>query len=252
MRIAILAPLLVVPSVLAHIQQPLPATRSTTLVDVLSADPNYTSLLRLLQRARLIPTLNRLTSGVLFAPTNDAIKDHPLWLDFLRGNPSLLTDNVQEQLRQQLFYHLLNDTDPTLPTDEKPVVFKTLHYPRAPKAPPSRTPPTSPPWVPVPGGTLGGEPQKLRASSRDHKSWVGVDAFGKHGTLIVNRTEATNGIVFGVSKFLDPPPDLGTSSLDAVPAMCVQSLKALQLASSPFNPLSPISTRSSILKSPTS
>jgi len=226
MHIAILAPLLVVPSILAYMQQPIPATRSTTLVDALSADPNYTSLLRLLQRARLIPTLNRLTNGTLFAPTNDAIKNHPLWLDFLGDNPFSLTDNIQEQLRQQLFYHLLNFTVSALPTDEKPVAYKTLHYPRAPETPPPRIPPPSPPWMPVPGGTLGGEPQKLRASSRDDKPWVGVDAFGKHGALITNRTEATNGIVFGVSKILDPPPDLGMSSLIAVP-ICAQSLKAL-------------------------
>lgn len=224
MRIAILAPLLVVPSVVAHIQQPLPATRSTTLVDALSADPNYTSLLRLLQRARLIPTLNRLTNSTLFAPTNDAIKKHPLWPDLLRGNPLPLTDNVQERLRQQLFYHLLNFTVSALPTDKKPVVYKTLHYPRAPETPPSRTPPSSPPWMPVPGGTLGGEPQRLRASSRDDKSWVGVDAFGKHGASITNRAEATNGIVFGVSEILDPPPDLGMSPF---PGMYTQSLKAL-------------------------
>src|SRR5580698_5885448 len=76
-------------------------TLSSTLVDKLSEDPDYTTLLRLLQRARLIPTLNRLNGSTLFAPTNDAIKRHPSL-----SRLSLLTgDNVNEQLRQELFYH---------------------------------------------------------------------------------------------------------------------------------------------------
>lgn len=51
---------------------------SSTLVDALSADPDYSSLLRLLQRADLILTLNKLNGSTLLAPTNDAIKQHGL------------------------------------------------------------------------------------------------------------------------------------------------------------------------------
>ena len=53
---------------------PLPTVQSTTLVDVLNADKDYTLLLSLLQIARLIPTLNKLNGSTLFAPTNDAVK----------------------------------------------------------------------------------------------------------------------------------------------------------------------------------
>lgn len=194
-------------------QHPLTASLSTTLIDVLSTDPNYTSLLRLLQRARLVPTLNRLNGSTLFAPTNDAIQDYirdnQIWRNIIQDDYFALHDNVQEQLRQQLFYHLLNHTLSALPTDQDPHTYKTLHYPRkVPLDPPSRNPPPSPPWMPVPGGTLGGEPQRLRVSGSNHTAWVGVDAFGKGGNRVVNNTEAGNGIVFGISKVLEPPPDL--------------------------------------------
>ncbi|KAG6841954.1 hypothetical protein C0991_005134 [Blastosporella zonata] len=193
---------------LAFTQYPLANTVSTTLVDALSADPNYTSLLLLLQRARLIPTLNKLNGSTLFAPTNDAIKHHSkyntLWHSVFHDDHLVLNDNVQEQLRQQLFYHLLNYTVSKLPTQQDTHTHKTLHYPRAPHSPS----PNPSPWFPVPGGTLGGEPQRLRASGNDKNTWVGVDAFGKGGVKVVNSSSATNGIIYGVSKVLEPPPSL--------------------------------------------
>ena len=86
-----------------------PETTSTTLVDALNADPAYTDLLRLLQRTRLIPTLNKLNRSTLFAPTNDAIRKHslqnPLWFSALEEPEDSLADNILEELRQQLFYH---------------------------------------------------------------------------------------------------------------------------------------------------
>lgn len=209
MRLLLLAAVLLVPPV-ASSQIPL---RSTTLVDVLSADPNYSSLLRLLQRARLIPTLNKLNGSTLFAPTNDAVNHHvqvnDLWRSALHNEDQFLTDNVQEQLRQQLFYHLLNQSLSALPNDEDLQTYMTLHYPRASIEKPSPNPPPNPPWMPIPGGTLGGEPQRLRVSARDQKAWAGVDAFGKGGGKILNRTEAGNGVVYGLSKVLETPPDLG-------------------------------------------
>ncbi|GLB36003.1 putative mitochondrial carrier (TC 2.A.29) family protein [Lyophyllum shimeji] len=209
---ALLTALLVSP-VHSSSQQPLTTTSSTTLIDVLSADPNYTSLLRLLQRARLVPTLNKLNGSTLFAPTNDAIKhylrDNQLWHNVIHDDDFALRDNVQEQLRQQFFYHLLNYTLPDLPTDRNPHTHKTLHYPRKLSPdPPSRNPPPSPPWMPIPGGMLGGEPQRLRASGNDRTAWVGVDAFGKGGSKIVNNTHAGNGVVYGIAKVLEPPSDL--------------------------------------------
>ncbi|KAG5647591.1 hypothetical protein DXG03_008944 [Asterophora parasitica] len=208
---ALLTAILISPA-LSSSQHSLSAAFSTTLVDALSVDPNYASLLRLLQRARLIPTLNRLNGSTLFAPTNDAIKHHlqhnQIWDSVMHDDNFVLNDNIQEQLRQQLFYHLLNYTVSALPTSQDPETHKTLLYPRMPVEPPLREPPPSPPWMPIPGGTLGGEPQRLRASGRDEATWVGVDTFGKGGAKTVNITKAGNGVVVGISKVLEPPPDL--------------------------------------------
>lgn len=45
---------------------------SKTLIDVLSADQQFTSLLKTLQKTRLIPVLNSYNQSTFFAPTNDA------------------------------------------------------------------------------------------------------------------------------------------------------------------------------------
>jgi solute carrier family 25 carnitine/acylcarnitine transporter 20/29 len=193
------------PQLAFHAQQDTVSRLSTTLVDKLSEDPDYTTLLRLLQRARLIPTLNRLSGGTLFAPTNDAIQRHP----FLSRLSSLAGDNVNEQLRQELFYHLLNYTI-VLPKDNDILVTKTLHFPHDSPEPPSRDPPPSPPWLPVPGGSLGGEPQRLRVAARKGRVHVGVDAFGKGGAKVIkDSVDAGNGLLVGIDRILPTPPSLG-------------------------------------------
>lgn len=198
-----LSPLLLLSPLL---NQHLPTTQSTTLVDALSADNDYASLLRLLQRARLIPTLNKLNGSTLFAPTNDAIKRHTPWHD------ALTSDNIHEQLRQELFYHLLNYSIPGLPNQPETQVHKTLLFPRTHVDPPSRHPPPSPPWLPIPGGTLGGQPQRLRVASRDGSAWVGVDADGNGGVQIVKgQVNVRNGVLLGIADVLSVPPDLGVS-----------------------------------------
>ncbi|KAF8213201.1 carnitine/acyl carnitine carrier [Mycena galopus ATCC 62051] len=192
----------------APLSQPL-TTYSRTLVDFLSDDPDYTSLIVLLQRARLIPTLNRLNGSTFFAPTNEAIETHALWNSVVTDDSFILTDNIHEQLRQQLFYHLLNYSLPEVPEAPNPLVLQTLHFPRSPLEPPSREPPPSPPWMPIPGGSLGGAPQRLRIAARDQGAWVGVDASGKHGVEIVKgKIDAGNGVLLGINGVLDPPPDL--------------------------------------------
>jgi solute carrier family 25 carnitine/acylcarnitine transporter 20/29 len=192
-------------------------TFSSTLVDKLSEDPDYTTLLRLLQRARLIPTLNRLNGSTLFAPTNDAIQRH----SSLSRLNSLTGDNVNEQLRQELFYHLLNYTV-VLPKEKDILVTKTLHFPRDSPEPPSRDPPPSPPWLPVPGGSLGGEPQRLRAAARKGRVHVGVDAFGKGGAKVVkDPVDAGNGLLVGIDGILPLPPSLGAYR-SSIPHVCVQ------------------------------
>ncbi|KAL0951405.1 hypothetical protein HGRIS_008100 [Hohenbuehelia grisea] len=185
-----------------------------TLVDVLNADPDYESLIVLLQKAKLIPTLNRLNGSTLFAPTNDAIRKHKahnvLWRSVLDDEGFLLNDNIQHQLRQQLFYHLLNFSLPTW-SDEDPSlqVLKTLHFPQTPLEPPTRQPPPSPPWMPIPTGTLGNEPQRLRTAARDRQAFVGVDAFGAGGAEIIKgKVDAGNGVLLGISDVLDPPGNM--------------------------------------------
>ena len=188
-----------------------PAVSSTTLVDALSADADYTSLIRLLQRARLIPTLNRLNGSTLFAPTNDAIERHsslnPLWKAALNNDQFFLNDNVREKLRQELFYHLLNYSLPEPPPEPHLQVLETLHFPQFLSDQPSTDPP---PWIPEPGGTLGGEPQRLRLRSQDGGIWVGVDGNGNGGAEVVKElVDAGNGVLLGISDVLTVPPDLG-------------------------------------------
>jgi solute carrier family 25 carnitine/acylcarnitine transporter 20/29 len=116
---------------------------------------------------------------------------------------------VNEQLRQELFYHLLNYTV-VLPEDNNILVTKTLHFPHDYLEPPSRDPPPSPPWLPIPGGTLGGEPQRLRVASRKGKIHVGVDAFGKGGAQVIKGpVDAGNGLLLGIDSILPVPPSIG-------------------------------------------
>ena len=195
-----------------------PSTSSTTLVDALSADPDYTHLIRLLQRSRLIPTLARLNGTTLFAPTNDAIERHvaynSLWSAGLYEDDGYLKarDNIQEKLRQELLYHMLNGTLPPFPQSEESAVqvHETLHYPQKSMDPPTGDPPPSPPWIPEPGGTLGGLPQRLRLAGRSEDVWVGVDAFGEGGVKVIKeRVDVANGVLVGIDGVLEPPPSLG-------------------------------------------
>ena len=65
--------------------------------------------------------------------------------------------------------------------------------------------------MPVPNGTLGHEPQRLRLAAHGEEAFVGVDAFGKGGTSVVKgRVDAGNGILLGIDDVLEPPKRLGT------------------------------------------
>lgn len=188
------------------------AVQSDTLVDVLNKDNDYTLLLSLLQRALLIPTLNKLNGSTFFAPTNDAVKRHAdkntLWQSLLSETHSLVPDNVQEQLRQQLFYHLLNYSLPELPKEKITQTLSTLHYPQLPSNSSPREPPSDP-WFPIPHGLLGDQSQRLRLASRDGSTWVGVNASGDGGVkLVKEKVEASNGIVYGIAEVLEPPTSL--------------------------------------------
>jgi len=199
--------------------------QSTTLTDVLSRDKDFESILALFQHARLIPTLNSLNGSTLFAPTNDAIDRHkqflPLWSSVLDNDGSAITDNVREQLRQQLFYHLLNYSISDYPTGNDTLqTLQTLLYPRKPPDLPTHDPPPYPPWMPIPSGTLGKDSQRLRAVLTHKKDVgrIGVDAFRNGGTQIVKgMMNAGNGVIFGIDGVLEPPPDLGAQSINLSP-----------------------------------
>lgn len=209
----------------AHITSPSshdshPIITSTTLIDALSADGNYTRVIRLLQKARLVPTFNRLNGTTFFAPTNDAIEKDAL----LRAESDIgeneydktedpfsdfREDNVNEKLRQQLLYHLLQSRLQELPKELK--VHETYLYPRPNSSlTTDELNSTSPsPWIPVPGGTLGGQPQRIRVSSSDNKTWAATDFEGKGGVEIVRPlVEADNGALIGIADIIKPPPNL--------------------------------------------
>ncbi|CUA69620.1 Dynein heavy chain 7, axonemal [Rhizoctonia solani] len=190
-----------------------------TIIDVLSADKDYTLLLQAVQRARLVPTLNRLNGSTLFAPTNAAIEryaeSHPdsAWASLLAESPT----NPHNDLRQHVFYHLLNYTaTPTtskdLPAAPATYTHKTLHFPQAPEdgsGPPSREPPNVPPWMPVPGGLLAGEPQRVRVTWKDDAAWVAVSEQGKNGVKVVkDDVEASNGRIVGIDDVIPLPKNL--------------------------------------------
>ncbi|GAA5927388.1 uncharacterized protein JCM15063_005884 [Sporobolomyces koalae] len=99
---------------------PLLAAASTSIVDVLSASPDHSLLLRAFQRARLIPTLNRLNGSTVFAPTDEAIRqaqerershdDDNVWSSLVLAEDDQEHDNLQLELRDTLLYHCLNYT----------------------------------------------------------------------------------------------------------------------------------------------
>ncbi|KAJ7042394.1 hypothetical protein C8F04DRAFT_1075757 [Mycena alexandri] len=123
------------PLVLVSLSLALPAFTQQVSISFPHPHPDYESLLRLLQRARLIPTLNRLNGSAFFAPTNDAIHRHDLW------NAVVSDDNFI--------------------------------------------------WMPIPGGSLGSEPQRLRVAARDQGAWTPATA-----------------MLLGIDDVLTPPPNL--------------------------------------------
>lgn len=197
---------------------------TTTLVDLLSADADLSLFIRMLQHARLIPTLNRLQNATLFAPTNEAInssswmlekhadQDGQSMLEWIKEDfededatnyisSSLQTpphDNLNYRLRERLFYHLLNYTW-TLPEDasatspvaayETTLLYPTKHEDHG-----------RPGWVPYPDPQdtlLGGEGQKLAialdttaAGNKDKEKdrilvRLGVNELGQGGASII-------------------------------------------------------------------
>ncbi|KAG0150905.1 hypothetical protein CROQUDRAFT_668249 [Cronartium quercuum f. sp. fusiforme G11] len=185
------------------------STRSTTLIDLLSNSSSHSNLLYLIQRARLVPTINLLNSSTLFAPTNQAIESSPILSLALKqksnSNHALEPDNLQLQLRQTLLYHLLNFTLPNATTS--PIMLETLLLPSplTPKQPDDSN------HNSTLQGLLSGHGQKLRLIKRDDQNtYIGIDSFGNGGILLnLKDTQvASNGIMISIDQVLIPPPTL--------------------------------------------
>ncbi|KAL9937901.1 hypothetical protein V8E36_003446 [Tilletia maclaganii] len=175
---------------------PLDSTHASSfnLIDILAHSPQHTVFIRLLQRSRLLPTLNNLmlfgdpTRGItILAPTNQAFLNHPdhkqwatlagmrfdsLTLDEVEQDADDidLNSNSNEILRQRLFYHVLNFTLPYTNASQQslppnPVLHPTLHFPSRhlfdPTQPTDLTRPGPIPHPPAPPFMPGKDPDAL-------------------------------------------------------------------------------------------
>jgi solute carrier family 25 (mitochondrial carnitine/acylcarnitine transporter), member 20/29 len=171
---------------------------ATTTIDILSSSPNHTIFIHLLQRTKLIPTLNLIPESTIFAPVDEAWrkwseeedgKDLKMLLN-MHGQEEeleiLVADNILFHLRQHLLYHVLNYTL-SIPIEFQPSPFitteSTLLYPSRKILRPSPAPPPNSPWLPQGGtGSLGGQGQKVRVEfEKDGVIAVGGRANGEEG-----------------------------------------------------------------------
>ncbi|KZO90215.1 hypothetical protein CALVIDRAFT_531595 [Calocera viscosa TUFC12733] len=198
-----------------------------TLIDIISQSPNHQLLMRLLQRTKLIPTMNMLNNSVFFAPDDEAIQKqvegtpYSLWDETLWGADQGSgggRDNIQYELRQHLLYHLLPlpnfnaSAEPRPPLtfpSANPESHSTLYYPGKPIQGPSPAPPPGSPWMPLPGGTLAKMPQKLRVVETDGVKLTAVDWKGEGGIPLTLVGEGSNGEVWSLNKVIPVPPNLG-------------------------------------------
>lgn len=90
-----------------------------TFIDTLSEDTRFSMLLRHLQRERLVPTVNKLTSGTFFAPDNEAFERYKqnvtkeVLLYHIITKTMLGEDFEQDQILESLYVRqgLLGDSD---------------------------------------------------------------------------------------------------------------------------------------------
>ena len=200
---------------------------SRNLVDVISTRRDLSQFVHLLQRTRLLPTLNRMqeldegqTGMTLFAPNNAAFEeamqgDSPraeFWRQALQDEPS---DNIHAALRQQLWYHVVNYTlsEPGNGVE----LHETLHFPsrkrlEEPTHPgPIPQPPSGPPHPGAEdhGGLLAGYGQLLRTAKVGRTTKVGVDANGRGGATVTDTDRSSSrGVVMVTDAILDLPPTL--------------------------------------------
>jgi len=90
-----------------------------TFIDTLSEDSRFGTLLRHLQNERLVPTINKMTSGTFFAPDNEAFEHYKqnvtkdLLLYHVLSQPFMGEDFEQDQILESLYVRqgLLGETN---------------------------------------------------------------------------------------------------------------------------------------------
>ncbi|WFD42517.1 hypothetical protein MPSI1_001162 [Malassezia psittaci] len=197
------------------------------LVDAIAARADLTRFVHLLQRTRLIPTLNRMqeldyerTGVTLFAPSNAAFErvmksdtdEGAFWREAFSER---IPDNIHSALRQRLWYHVLNYT---LQDAKEPLTYhETMHYPsrkrlqESTRPGPIPQPPIEPPHPGAEdtGGLLGGAGQLLRVYRKSNVFRIGTDTKGAGGVKVIDQDlSSTHGIVCVLDGILTLPPSL--------------------------------------------
>lgn len=153
---------LLVLQVLLLVQQCL---ASVSIIDLLSSSPDFTSLLRLLQRSGLIPILNTARNVTLLAPPNSVFDTLP-------------PDESAAKLAEYLILTSLIYLDEV---DEEEVYFSHLQLPAAPGFPIAT---------------------KVTREKRDDNSIVMING---QTTVIKQNWQADNGVVQVVDSFVNLP-----------------------------------------------
>ena len=190
----------------------------SNLIDRLAIMPEHTTFVHLLQRTRLVPTLNELqekTNLTIFAPSNAAFEAEPELAALANGTDISSSDNqlvfsgevsspdnVGTAARQRLLYHVLGYSLPSLPFIS---MHETLHKP-------ARHQFNSPDGEDR-GQLLGGHGQVVRISRRRNiflreEIRVGVDARGRGGALVRATQHTSTGTLYSVNRVLQVPPPL--------------------------------------------
>ncbi|CAH7687824.1 hypothetical protein PPACK8108_LOCUS22669 [Phakopsora pachyrhizi] len=187
-----------------------PSTQSVSLIDILSNSTQHTKLLLLIQRSRLIPTINLLKNSTLLAPTDDAIDRYlgnlPPTLDPspLSINPELddsliyrSDDNLMSHSRQTILYHLLNlSLSLSSISSTVPQPFETLLHPPSENSD---------------SGLLAGHGQRINFINLNGQIHAGVNGSGLGGVQLPSGDRflwADNGLLIPIDDVLTPPPSV--------------------------------------------
>lgn len=189
-----------------------------TVIDALSADPQFSDLVRIIQRLKLVPAINKLEDLTIYAPTNDAIRS-------AKGAHSL-ADNLNEKNRDTIFYHILNYTVHSHSDNRDiPELHQTLLHPGSVLGKLSHNAPPHSPWLPEPGDgrSLLGVGQRVRVGKANDTDicfglrdvavgdkYTGNCNENGAATILSSKPKrARNGVIYPIDKVIIPPADLG-------------------------------------------